>query len=213
MAKFRFGLVCLLGIILIVLGARQMVNESKKPIDILDPDYDFSELEDGDHVKIDVDFIMDAAAVRKKDGKITSQMYCLPHLNDDNEIDGFVGLQISNSSDYVKLDNMVNDSVAYYTGNSNHRSRDSYRVDGVVRVMKSEEVDLFEDYIDDCDMDSGDLVSMVIVPSNNTGSILLIMGAVITLIGGTVLFFLIRRDIKLKNEASESASEYADASF
>ena len=76
MAKFRFGLVCLLGIILIVLGARQMVNESKKPIDILDPDYDFSELEDGDHVKIDVDFIMDAAAVRKKNVLWLAHPFC-----------------------------------------------------------------------------------------------------------------------------------------
>ncbi|MCQ2532589.1 MAG: hypothetical protein MJ093_07780 [Saccharofermentans sp.] len=218
MTKFRFALIACVGIFVLVMGGIQKKNELKKPIDILDPEFSFEDIQEGDHVKCDVDFIMDVTSYYTKNGKETSRIYCLPHVSEDDYgfyMDGYMGVTVAKNTDFSKLDLICNDSNNWWNDDSGKamKTLSPYKLDGTVRKLSSEELEYFEKYIKKIDGDTDMIIPYTIVPNNNQGNLLLGVGGVITVIGSLLLVISIASDNKAKKRASEAESipGYEDA--
>ena len=68
--RIKFSLLLIiLGVVLIIMGARDLKTSKAEPIDLNDSSVNWNDLQVGDHVEMDVDFLMDYFVVESKDGK------------------------------------------------------------------------------------------------------------------------------------------------
>lgn len=216
MEKLKFAVIIVVGIVFLAMGLQQKSNQTKKSIDILDSSFDFSTIEEGDHVKIDVDFIMYDAVVYTEDGKEKSRIYCLPHLTENDDgyfMDGFIGVRANSSEQYDVLDSIADDSRAWWNDETDSMPKptDTYKVDGVVKKLNKEELKYFNEYVEkNCGSDKY-AVPYVIVPNNGADNVAIILGAVLMVIGGAFLISTIVSDKKRMEAEMRHEEGYEDA--
>ena len=204
--KFRFYLMMIVLIIggacLMVYGIKTSSSMSKDPIDLNDPDVDWSDIEVGDHVEMDLPILLDCFARYEKDGKDTQRYYCIPRYEEDElSITDFIGVEVKDQSLFSSYDDLVEDSWNWWnSADTSLPSSSTVHIDGVVRELPSEQLKFFEEYLrDDLELND-DLVDdsqykLYITPETSKGSAgLTIVGAIMLVAGlGITGFSLTRR--------------------
>lgn len=208
----RAIVILIIGIAVLGLGVKTKMDMAKKPIDITDEEFSFDDLKSGDHVKADLNLVFGSAVIVTKDNKETSRIYCIPHLDENGEIDGYVGLKTGDKSSWDILDDLSESSAMWYYGASDKLGHDYFSVDGTVSKLTSEEARVFKQYLDKNDLDDKGFVELSISnTSSNATSIMLGLGGIITLIGAIIIAVQIRGIRKDKAEESADAVQYQDA--
>lgn len=197
----------LAGLVFLGISGYQKYNEMKPAIDITDPDFDYSTLKPGDHVKCKIFFVMDSAVVYSEESSSkktteTSRTYCLPHLSDDGEyinMDAFMGLNVR-KADYDKLDELAEISNKWWNMESDvELGKVTYKLDGTVKKMATEEEKYFREYVEDCGGDTDQIVALKVSPISGASNVGLVIGGVITAIF-TVLIVLRIKEVNRDNK-------------
>ena len=197
----------LAGLLFLGISGYQKYNEMKPAIDITDPDFDYSTLKPGDHVKCKIFFVMDSAVVYSEESSSkktteTSRTYCLPHLSDDGEyinMDAFMGLNVR-KADYDKLDELAEISNKWWNMESDvELGKVTYKLDGTVKKMATEEEKYFREYVEDCGGDTDQIVALKVSPISGASNVGLVIGGAITAIF-TVLIVLRIKEVNRDNK-------------
>lgn len=206
LGKIRFYMFMLLlivaGACMMVFGIKTKSSLAKDPIDLNDPDVEWSDLKVGDHVEMDVPILMDCFARYEKDGTDTQRYYCLPRYEEDElSITDFIGLDVNDKSLFSQYDSLVDDTWEWWqSADTSLPSGTDVHINGVIRELPNDQKEFFEEYLkDDLEL-SDDLVDdscygLYITPESakgNTG--IIILGAVFLIAGlGITGFSLTRR--------------------
>ena len=192
-----------IGIALTIWGIKDTTNAKKKPIDIMEQGFDFADLEEGDHVVCDVDFLMDYFTYTKDDnGKVTLRVYALPQLEETPEridIVDFIGLDINSNADvsFSDCDRLVEDSLEWWNSDEMERDIEPIHVDGIVMKMDDTKIGHFREYLEGSgvDLDEVDYESMeyYIVPVGKHNTFVILFGIALALVGVATAFFALFR--------------------
>ena len=184
MRFLRAGLVIFAGIVILIMGARQGKSMSKDPIDLSDPDVDWSELEVGDHVKMKIEYTLGEFSNTTDDGKEVSRKYSYPRIENDMIVD-VIGIHV-NSADFAKYDALYDATVDWWTGTTNSVEADPIEIDGVIKKLDNDEIGFHEEYLDGL-FSSSELddskYELAVYPNMDNNILLVVIGAVITLAG------------------------------
>lgn len=178
------------GIAVIVLSAKDIKTAKADPIDLNDASVNWNELEVGDHVEMDVDFLMDYFVTTEKDGKETDRVYAMPHINDEGEyftFDNFIGIA-AKPDNFSDLDHLVDQSLEWWTSDEIELNSTPVHIEGKVAKLDKEKLGFFDEYLDDLDIvDSSvkeaSMYEYYIVPIQNNSPVLIIVGALMILGG------------------------------
>ena len=203
--RIKFSLLLIiLGVVLIIMGARDLKTSKAEPIDLNDSSVNWNDLQVGDHVEMDVDFLMDYFVVESKDGKETLRVYAMPQIDDSGEyfsMSNYIGIDVNKSSEFSTYDTLVDESLEWWKSDEIELNTHPIHINGKVAKMDKEKIEFFEEYLDEIDADSSvvnnSMYEYYIVPLEGakTNSAILIIG-VISLLGGvawTGLAFTKRR--------------------
>lgn len=197
-----------IGIVISVYGIRDVKDSKKKPVDITAPGFDWNDLEEGDHVVSDVDFLLGYFMYETDDdsGKHNMRIYAMPHLDEQEDmifIDNYIGLDVNGNSDdsFSDYDRVVEDSLEWWRSDEFTRDIDPVHIDGIVCKMDAKKISYFEDFLDDAGVDKSavrdSMYEYYIVPVGKHNTFVIIFGIVITLAGiATTFFTLVRKRIK-----------------
>ncbi len=194
MGKFRQLMYSLLlivaGIAVIIFSAKDMKTAKMDPIDLNDPSVNWNDLEVGDHVEMDVNFLMDYFVSTEKDGNETDRVYAMPHIRDDGEyftFDNFIGIS-AKSDMFSSLDSLVDESLEWWSSDEIELNTTPVHIEGKVAKLSKEKFGYFDSYLDKIDVvDSSvkedSMYEYYIVPIQNDSPILIVVG-VLCLLGG-----------------------------
>ncbi|MBR2295153.1 MAG: hypothetical protein IJ869_05275 [Clostridiales bacterium] len=184
MRFLRAGLVIFAGIVILIMGARQGKSMSKDPIDLSDPDVDWSELEVGDHVKMKIEYTLGEFSNTTDDGKEVSRKYSYPRIENDMIVD-VIGIHV-NSADFAKYDALYDATVDWWEGTTNSVEADPIEIDGVIKKLDNDEIGFHEEYLDGL-FSSSELedskYELAVYPNMDNNILVVVIGAVITLAG------------------------------
>ena len=184
MRFLRAGLVVFAGIVILIMGARQGKSMSKDPIDLSDPDVDWSELEVGDHVKMKIEYTLGEFSNTTDDGKEVSRKYSYPRIENDMIVD-VIGIHV-NSADFAKYDALYDATVDWWAGTTNSVEADPIEIDGVIKKLDNDEIGFHEEYLDGL-FSSSELddskYELAVYPNMDNNILVVVIGAVITLAG------------------------------
>ena len=184
MRFLRAGLVIFAGIVILIMGARQGKSMSKDPIDLSDPDVDWSELEVGDHVKMKIEYTLGEFSNTTDDGKEVSRKDSYPRIENDMIVD-VIGIHV-NSADFAKYDALYDATVDWWEGTTNSVEADPIEIDGVIKKLDNDEIGFHEEYLDGL-FSSSELedskYELAVYPNMDNNILVVVIGAVITLAG------------------------------
>lgn len=184
MRFLRAGLVIFAGIVILIMGARQGKSMSKDPIDLSDPDVDWSELEVGDHVKMKIEYTLGEFSNTTDDGKEVSRKYSYPRIENDMIVD-VIGIHV-NSADFAKYDALYDATVDWWEGTTNSVEADPIEIDGVIKKLDNDEIGFHEEYLEGL-FSSSELedskYELAVYPNMDNNILVVVIGAVITLAG------------------------------
>ena len=210
----------MLGIVLTFLGGKDVIKMSKDPISMESTDW--GTLKAGDHVQVTIDMVWGQFYYETREestfGIVTSSQesgrgYAIPHLFINNEgfydIDYYIGLRLSNPSDYKVIEQVLAESDAWYydtTGTVNYGMTTLY-IDGTLEKMDSEEKQLMEEYLTECGytpMEINQMLCPYMITRGNMAAskITLGIGIVLDLILLGVIGFMIYQHQKEKEQFS-----------
>lgn len=163
-----------LGVVLTFLGGKDAIRMSKDPIQM--ESVDWGTLEAGDHVQITVDMIWGHVYTETTeettfgvttDSRESGRGYAIPHMFINNQgyydIDYYIGLRVSNKSDYPVVDQILKESDDWYydeTGMLDY-GMTTYYVDGVLEKMDSEEREFMEEFLLACGYNNSEINQML----------------------------------------------------
>jgi len=193
MNKFRqftySALLIIIGIAVIIMSVKDIKTSKKDPIDLNDSSVDWSELEVGDHVEMDVDFLMDYFTALEKDGKETNRVYAMPHIDDSGDyftFDNFIGISV-NDEDFGTFDALVDESSDWWNSDEVELNTTPVHIEGKVAKLDKEKLGFFDEYLDRLDINDSVIDSSMheyyIVPIQNNSPVLIIVGALCLLAG------------------------------
>ena len=184
MRFLRAGLVIFAGIVILIMGARQGKSMSKDPIDLSDPDVDWSELEVGDHVKMKIEYTLGEFSNTTDDGKEVSRKYSYPRIENDMIVD-VIGIHV-NAADFAKYDALYDATVDWWEGTTNSVEADPIEIDGVIKKLDNDEIGFHEEYLEGL-FSSSELddskYELAVYPNMDNNILTVVIGAVITLAG------------------------------
>lgn len=129
--------------------------------------------------------------------KITSQYYAMPlpaTFNDYNM--KFIALAIPDSAMQKTADKIVSETVNYYNRGVELPEWTTLKVEGKVTKLTGKGLQLFQEYLDDIDGSSANMVAYTINAGNNgrNSTATLIISIILTIIGlGGTAFIVIRK--------------------
>lgn len=196
------------GIIVMVMFIPNLIAVNK-------PAQDFYSLAPSDvkgamHISADVDFVMDCVTSKVTENKVAgiktsehenNRTYAVPFMYQDDkgyiQIDGIMGMQANNSSDYGKIERIIDASWAWWddaTGTVPYPT-ESFKVDGITRKMNKQEKELYLEYLVYCGYTQSEaeqmLVPYVVYNESNSrifgmlgvGLLLVVVGAAAAIAG------------------------------
>ena len=110
---FRGVLYIIAAIVLLIMGAINCIQLMTPAINLNDPDLDWSTLKAGQHVEMDVDFVMGAYMTTSEDGSERSRDYMIGHLGSDE--DGNLYICTRTGVSRVNIDHFFEDTSTVKT--------------------------------------------------------------------------------------------------
>ena len=191
--RLKYPIVLVLaGIVCIIMGARNLNTSNADPIDLNDPSVNWNDLKAGDHVEMDVDFLMDYFVTVTENDKETIRVYAMPQLDDSGEyfaMTNFIGIDVNSSSEFSKYDALVDESLDWWTSDDIELNTTPIHINGKVAKMDKDKIEFFEEYLDEIDADSdvvdNSMYEYYIVPlgTEKSNSFTVIIGSVVLLAG------------------------------
>ena len=207
----RFGLTLFILGIMLCIVSKDFFLSLKEPVDIyqLYPE----DIKPGLHVQTDIDMIWDYLYTEttthttygiKTSEEESARGYVIPlcYVDDDGyiQVDKFMGMKISRSADYDTLENIMDETYEWWIGEDLPMGYTVYPIEGKIVKMGSDEKELMEEYLTDylgmtqSEADEYMLPYMLVPIYPNTDRIMLIIGAIITIVG---LLIMILNGVKI----------------
>lgn len=210
------------GVVLIGYGAKEHSILTSKPVDVADYDCDWTKLDKNDHVKSDLNFILDEVynetttetnyGVKTKEYE-SGRAYLVAHLTENKrgylDIDYVTSVFVKNKDDYSKIEKVINDSWEFIYGERYDLDDHYYRVNGkMVPLSYEEKKYIREDLI--ClgysASEIGDkIIDYKIVPANDPFVVCLVIGLFLILVGVIFILMVVVSKKKAKKEAEMAA--------
>ena len=186
------------GIAVVIIGVRQKIAMSKDPIDLNDPDFEWSELQDGDRVEMDIKYLFDPFSnVTNSSGKETARHYAMPRIisSEDNEywnIVDYIAVDVKDSSEFAAYDKLADATIDWWIDDDAYEFEpETIHINGVVRKMTSEQQGFFREYLEDLEYDAdfidGTQYQLGIYPFENYVGLIIGIGAIAIVAGAAVI--------------------------
>ena len=201
----RGAVVGLLAVIIIVIGLIDTIKIMQPAIDLNDPDLDWNTLKAGQHVEMDVDFIMGQYMYTTDNGSEIDRDYLMGHLAYDEEtdlytIDGIVGLKLGKESsrDFSAADLIIENCVRWWLDDSGRVPMNTItiHVDGFLQNMNADQKGFAKEYMDKQQFSEEAQAKffhpLYICKNASAGPVLLGVGIVMELLSGGLLFYAIK---------------------
>ena len=190
MAYIRWIFIMVLGGVVIFWGARTSSALSKEAIDLSDPDTDWSELETGAHVEMDMEYILDYFTTTTEDGSERSRKYTYPKLEQGSdglyEITDVIGINASKPKEFYLYDDLCEATYQWWIGNTEKVEADPIHIDGIVQKLDNDQIGFHEEYLEDMGFTSSEIEAShyeLVVVSQDSPKMVMIIGVVILLVG------------------------------
>ena len=180
--------IIILGIVMAVLGGRDIIRINAKPIDLNDTHMDWNQLKSGQHVEMDIDVLIGQYMYTTDNGAEISRDYLMPHINYDSHndiytIDRVIGVKINRSSgDFDTADAIVNNTRNWWndrTGAVNFNTV-TIHVDGYLQKLDDNQMKYAREAMTNAGFTPHDLASMIvpyyICDNSSAGPVLLGIG-------------------------------------
>lgn len=196
----------ILSIVLIGYGAVSFYRSHSAPVDLNDPDLNWSQLKSGQHVVMDIDFLAGQYMYTSSDGMDKYRDYLMPHIVYYEEQDmyimtSFIGVKLNNESrtDYATADTIISNSQKWWndtTGTVEYNTT-VLHMDGFLQKMDADQLSYSKEFLLEGGFDESD-ISIKLVPyyicnNSNGGAILLILGVVTALAGAGLTIYAIKK--------------------
>ena len=199
----RGALLTIIGIVLLVMGGYNCYRLSTPAIDLNDPDLDWNTLRAGQHVEMDVDFIMGEYMYTKEDGSERSRDYMLGHLAVEDEtgriyVDGMICFKVT-SGNFDMADRITQNCYKWWTDETGAtpRNTETIHVEGILSNMNNNQKKYSSSFMYSAGFshEQQDMYFRPLYISNNShmGRIYLISGGIFVVIGPILLLCGIKR--------------------
>lgn len=202
---FRGAVIIIIGIVFIVLGIIDIIRINAKPIDLNDTHMDWTQLQNGQHVQMDIDVLIGQYMYTTDNGSEISRDYLMPHVvydphNDNYSIDRVIGVKVNRSSgNFDTAETIVANTVNWWldkTGTVEYNTV-TIHVDGYLQKMNSDQLKYAKEAMTAAGFTPHDLAAMIvpyyISDNSSSGRILLLCGAIFLLCGICVSVYGIKK--------------------
>lgn len=193
-------------IVLISNGAISFIRSHTAPVDLNDPDLNWRDLKSGQHVVMDIDFLVGQYMHTTSDGAEKYRDYLMPQMVYYEEKDllvftSFIGVKLNNGSrtDYDTADTIVNNSYKWWndtTGTVEYNTT-TLHMDGYLQKMDDSQLQYAKQFLLESGYSEAD-VSIKLVPyyicnNSSAGHILIILGVVTALLGAGLTIYALKK--------------------
>ena len=199
---FRGVLYIIAAIVLLIMGAINCIQLMTPAINLNDPDLDWSTLKAGQHVEMDVDFVMGAYMTTSEDGSERSRDYMIGHLGSDEDgnlyINGMIGFKVPRGS-FSRADNIAANTYEWFvrTNGAGIQKTETIHVEGTIKNMNSDQKYYASNFMTRCGFNSAEqsmyFQPLYIANNSGVGTVLLTCGIICLIIGPIVLFIGFRK--------------------
>lgn len=200
---FRGAVLTIAAIVFLVMGGINCYRMTTPAIDLNDPDLDWDTLKAGQHVEMDVDFIMGEYMYTTEDGSERSRDYMLGHL-DVNEstgryyIDGMLGFKVT--SGYFDKADIISDNCYRWwsdTTGEARRNTETIHVEGILSNMNKDQKKYSAEFMTKAGFSNSDqdkyFHPLYIANNANMGKAFLAVGVIFIIAGPLVLLYGIKK--------------------
>ena len=203
MTLIKCAILGIAAIVFIVLGIIDTVRINRKSIDLNETHMDWSQLETGTHVEMDVNILIGDYMTTTNNGNVTQRDFLMPHIvydsyNDYYTIDKVIGVKI-NSSDFDAADTIVSNTVAWWRDRSGNIEYNTVtiHVDGYLRKMDDTQLNYCRQAMTAAGFTPHDLAALIvpyyISDNSNSGKAFLICGAIFALAAVPLTIYAVKK--------------------
>ena len=196
---FRGAIITIAAIVMFVLGGINCYRMSTPAIDLNDPDLDWDTLKAGQHVEMDVDFIMGEYMYTTE----RSRDYMLGHLDVNDAtgryyVNGMVGFKVQ-KWDFDKADTIAANCYNWWSDTTGTASRntETIHVEGILCRMNKDQKKYSAIFMTKAGFSESDQANyfrpLYIANNANMGKVFLIVGAIFILVGPALLLYGIKK--------------------
>ncbi len=178
----------ILSVFLLVSGGINYARVHKKPIDLNETHMDWNQLENGQHVQMDVEVLIGEYMYQTYNGEETSRDYLMPHIIYDSHnnyytMDRAIGVKI-NREYFDTADTIVDNSVAWLRDRSGNTPPNTVtiHIDGYLQKMNDDQLKYCKEAMTAAGYTAHDLAATIvpyyICDNANSGFVLLICGII-----------------------------------
>ncbi|MBQ4271009.1 MAG: hypothetical protein II718_04235 [Clostridiales bacterium] len=186
----RWIAIFVLGAAVVFWGVRISSKLKTDPIDISDPDVDWSEIKEGDHVEMDMEYVLDYFTSTTEDGSERSRKYTYPKLEKDAdgyyEIVDVIAINIAKPKEFYLYDDLCDATYDWWIGNTEKVNGDPIHIDGIVQKLDNDQIEFHEEYLEDMGFTASEISDTqyeLVVVSQDNPKWVIIAGVVIMLVG------------------------------
>lgn len=186
----RWIAIFVLGAAVVFWGVRISSKLKADPIDISDPDVDWSEIKEGDHVEMDMEYVLDYFTSTTEDGAERSRKYTYPKLEKDAdgyyEIVDVIAINIAKPKEFYLYDDLCDATYDWWIGNTEKVNGDPIHIDGIVQKLDNDQIEFHEEYLEDMGFTASEISDTqyeLVVVSQDNPKWVIIAGVVIMLVG------------------------------
>lgn len=203
----RYAVIAFGGLIILIMGLKGIVTNFIPAKDLYSTDW--STLKSGQHIEVNLDFVIEPFEITTKDNKEYSKLYTIPDLQISDE-DGqihmtrYMGVKAF-SSQFNEYENLVESSWKWWedtTGTVELGEDGCIYVDGTLRKMTKKEKNFLYEYLTDWgipESQAEEMITPYILVSNSTMSknvITAVVGlAMLVIFGGLAVLMFVRRNV------------------
>ena len=199
----RSAVLGIISVIFIVMGIIGVVRVNKDPIDLNDTHMDWNQLQNGQHVEMDVNILIGYYMTTTNNGRETQRDYLMPHViydshNNYYSMDRLIGVKI-NSSDINTADTIVNNTASWWRARSGEAPYNTVtiHVDGYLRKMTDEQIRYAREAMNAAGFTAHDQAAMIvpyyISDNSSSGSAFLICGIITAICSAGLLIYAIKK--------------------
>ena len=181
----RWGAIFVLGAVVVFWGIRTSSQLKQDPIDISDPNVDWSEIKEGDHVEMDMEYVLDYFTTTTEDGSERSRKYSYPRIENDEIVD-VIAINIAKPKDFYLYDDLCDATYDWWIGSTKDVNCDPIHIDGVVQKLDKDQIEFHEEYLQEIGFTSSEISDShyeLVVVSQDNPKWVIIVGVIIMLVG------------------------------
>ena len=199
----RGVIITIVAFVFLTMGGINCYRMTTPAIDLNDPDLDWDTLKAGQHVEMDVDFIMGEYMYTTEDGSERSRDYMLGHL-DVNEstgryyIDGMLGFKVTRGY-FDKADIITSNCYRWWSDTTGEarRNTETIHVEGILSNMNKDQKTYASEFMTKAGFSSSEQSKyfhpLYIENNAGIGKVFLIVGGVLLVAGPLVLLYGIKK--------------------